>query len=538
MSLSASLLLPLFALAAPGDVVATYEGGTVARAEYQDWLLANGLTDDAAQRRDYLEAVALAESLEAAAVAAGVDRRPQTAFRLVQIETGLLAAALRQEVDRSIVITEAEVEAALLAEDKERFKPRTVQLRNIFKRAPPGATPSERAALRVRMEELRQELQAGASFDDLAWRESDSQTRFRGGALGYVPPGVLHPDVERLAFALKKGELSAVLESADGFTLLRCDDIAEARVMPLDEARTMIRQGLWARASTARQAALRSELLREAAPRFEGEGGRDDSPAATFRGGQITEAQLRWLAAASAAGALSGESRRRLLEEEVLLVMAAERARRQGLHQDPILRARSRWQRATLLATEEIVRRVNRILVAPTDAELRDHYERNRERYVRLAEVDVSVILWRLEASTMKRQFAEAETLLGRLQTRELEFDAAARETSHHASASQGGRLGFLLPPQLAGLGPNVFRVVQELSPGQTNGLVQDDNLLWIVKLWDRRPERPLTYEEAAPRVETELGDGRVAALRTEREAEARQALKLQVARAGGMPAR
>jgi hypothetical protein len=146
------------------------------------------------------------------------------------------------------------------------------------------------------------------------------------------------------------------------------------------------------------------------------------------------------------------------------------------------------------------------------------------------------VILLRLEPSAMKRQFAEAEALLGRLQARELEFDPAAREWSRHASASSGGRLGFLLPLQLAGLGPNVFRVVQELSPGQTSGLIKDEKQLWIVKLWDRRPERPLAYEEAVERVEKELGDSRVAALRTEREAEARRALKLQVAPGGETP--
>src|SRR5687768_7401525 len=242
MRLYATLLLLILPAPTPEDVLATYEGGSVTRAEYEAWLLGNGIADDPQKRPGYLEAIALAESLEGAAVDAGLDERPQTVFRLAQIDTGLLAAALRQEVDHAIVVGEAEIEAALKAEEKERFKPRTVQLRNIFKRVPKGAAPSGRAALRARMEDLRRQLLAGASFDEMAWRESESQTRFQGGALGYVPPGILHPDVERVAFALKKGELSPVLESADGFTLLRCDDIAPERVMPVEEAREMIRQ--------------------------------------------------------------------------------------------------------------------------------------------------------------------------------------------------------------------------------------------------------------------------------------------------------
>ena len=528
-ALLVALALPA-AASPPDGAVARYEGGTVTREEYADWLLANRLEDRADKRRDYLEAIALAESLEASAVKSGLDRAPHTAFRLAQIETGLLANALREHEDRAIVVAETEVEAELKAEEMERFRPRTVQLRNIFKRLPKGATPSERQALRARMEDLRRQVLARADFDALAWRESDSQTRFLGGALGYVPAGALHPDVERVAFSLKKGEVSPVLESADGFTILRCDDIAESRVIPLEEARDTIRRGLWRRASDTRQAELRAELLREAAPRFEeGAGGRDDSAVATFRGGRTTLAELRWLAAPSPVEALSAEGRRALLEAQIVRRTASERARARGLDRDRVLRARSGWQRATLLATDEIARRVNLTLSPPTEEEMRAHFAGNRERYVKRPEVDVSVILWALDSKDTRKKLAEAEALLGRIQAGELTFAEAARQVSAHASAALGGRLGFFRPGQLAQLGPNVFRTVQDLSPGQTSGLVQQDDRLWVVKLWERRPERPLTYEEAAQQVEQEMGDARVAALRDAREAEARRALRLEV---------
>jgi peptidyl-prolyl cis-trans isomerase C len=527
--ISGAWSLPIVvALSAAADLpLATYQGGDVTRAEYEGWLLAHGLADDPAAKRGQLEAIALLESLEAAAVAAGLDRQPRGAFRLAQIETGLLAAALTRDANRAVVIGDAEVEAVLKAEDKERFKPRTVRLRNVFKRVPPGAPPSERAAVRERMEDVRRRLLAGADFDELAWRESDSQTRFRGGAMGYVPRGVLHPEVDRVAFALRKGELSQVLESADGFTLLRCDDIAEERVIPLDEARATIRQALWTRASEARQAELRSELLREAAPRFAEGLGADDSAAVEFQGGRVTVGELRFLASGPLAE-LSAESRRASLEEQVVRVRAAARARERGLDRDATLRATARWQRARLLATEEVVRRVNRFLVPPTDAEMRAHYQRNRDRYQSTVQVDVSVIQWRLEAQPA-RQFAEGEALLRRLQSGELTFEQAARESSVHSSSAQGGRLGFLAPGDLAQLGPHVFRTVGDLAPGQTSGLVQQDKSLFLVKLWERRPARPLAYEEAVQLVEKEVGDARVAALQKELEAEALRALRLEV---------
>ncbi len=523
------LVLPILLASPPAgtDVLATYRGGTVTRGEYESWLLANGQKDDEGQRRARLETIALAETLEAAALGARLDRSLHTAFRLAQIETGLLASALRRQADREIVIGDAEVEAELKAEDKERYKPRTVRLRNIFKRVPADAPEPVRAAARARMEALRAELLAGADFEELAWRESDSQTRFRGGAMGYVPPGVLAPEVERIAFALGKGELTPVLASADGFTLLRCDDIDEGRVIPLDEARTMIRRGLWTRASDARQARLRAELLQEAAPRYVEPQGGDDAPVAELRGGgRITLAELRWLAARPIDG-MPAEARRAVLEEQVVRLAAAARARARGLHEDAALQAQVRWERARLLATAEIARRVNLSLVPPGEAEMRAHYEKNRDRYLSPTRVDVALIRWPLGEGPQRRQFEEADAMVARLRAGELPFDEAARRMSTDPSAARGGRLGLQPLTDLAYLGPNVYRTIEGLAPGQLSGVVQQDKQLFVVKLLERQASRPLTYEESATVVEKELGDARVAALQQEREAEAKRALEL-----------
>jgi peptidyl-prolyl cis-trans isomerase C len=527
--LISTLLLTALAVSSPDDVLATYRGGAVTRAEYESWLAANGRKDDPEHRAERLQAIALVESLEAAAQAAQLDKQASVAFRLARIEEGLLAAALRQEADQAIVIEDAAVEAELKAEESERHRPRSVQLRNIFKRVPAGASDAERAKARERMEEIRRELLAGASFDDLAWRESDSQTRFRGGAMGYVPAGLLHPDVERVAFSLGKGELSPVLAAVDGFTILRCDDIFEGRVIPVDEARKTIRQGLWSRASLARQAELRADLLKEAAPRYPDAAGGDDAPVAEWSGGRITRAELRWLAEGPVES-LAPESRRSLLEEEVIRLVAARRARARGLDKDPLLRARARWRRASTLATDEIARRINQSLVRPTRPELLDHFQRNRERYTSPVRVDVSVIRWPIDKARVRAQFAEAEATLARIRAGQLPFEQAARETSVLPSAAQGGRIGLRPMSDVASLGPNLFRTIQELAPGEVSGLVQQDEALHVVKLWERQPSRPLEFEEAAILVEKELGDARVASVQKEKEAEARRALGFELA--------
>jgi len=140
-----ALVLTALAASSPDEVLATYRGGTVTRADYESWLRAHGQQDGDEHRTEQLRSIALLESLEAAAVASRLDKQPAVAFRLARIEDGPLAAALRQEVDRAIVIDDAAVEAELKAEEKERYRPRSVQLRNIFKRVPAGATEAARA---------------------------------------------------------------------------------------------------------------------------------------------------------------------------------------------------------------------------------------------------------------------------------------------------------------------------------------------------------------------------------------------------------
>lgn len=532
--LALCLVLPSSA-ASTAEVLATYRGGTVTRAEYQAWLRGHGTEDAPDARAASLEAIALSESLVEAAVAAGLDRQPENAFRLAQIETGLLAGALRQETDRAIRITDEQVEAVLKEEEKERHRPRTVLLRNIFKRVPADAPPSERARARARLTEIRRELLAGASFDDLAARESDSQTRFRGGAMGYVPRGVLSPEVDRVVAGLAKGELSAVLESPEGFTLLRCDDISEARVIPLDEARTIIRQGLWSRASRAAQAGLRADLLREAAPRYAEAPGADDAVAVELRGGRVTEAELRWLAGSTSV--LDPATRRGLLEEQVVRLAAAARARERGLDRDPLLAAQAGIQRARLLATAEVARRIDQSKLRPTEAEQRARFERDRDRYLSPVEVDVSVIAWPpFEPGELRRRYAEAEALLARVRAREVTFEDAARRVSVLPSGPAGGRVGFLAPEALASFGPNVFRTVERMAPGETSPLVQQDRQLFAVRLWERKPPRPLAFEVVAPRIEQELGDARVAEAQKGVEDAARQSLGFALATAPAAP--
>jgi len=64
-------------------------------------------------------------------------------------------------------------------------------------------------------------LDAGADFEALAKKQSEDGSAERGGDLGSVGRGLFAPSYESAAFALKPGEVSAVVESDFGFHIIQ-----------------------------------------------------------------------------------------------------------------------------------------------------------------------------------------------------------------------------------------------------------------------------------------------------------------------------
>jgi foldase protein PrsA len=74
---------------------------------------------------------------------------------------------------------------------------------------------------RAQAQDLLAKLKAGGDFVRLAREHSlDISTKDNGGDLGWVPRGLLPPEVEKAAFALNKGQLSDVTLSALGFHIV------------------------------------------------------------------------------------------------------------------------------------------------------------------------------------------------------------------------------------------------------------------------------------------------------------------------------
>lgn len=81
---------------------------------------------------------------------------------------------------------------------------------------------SSAAAIKLRLESLRNDIVHGVSFDKIAKENSqDVNSALQGGAIGWVKPGMLDPKFEEVMNKLKPGEISQPFASSFGWHLVQ-----------------------------------------------------------------------------------------------------------------------------------------------------------------------------------------------------------------------------------------------------------------------------------------------------------------------------
>jgi peptidyl-prolyl cis-trans isomerase D len=89
---------------------------------------------------------------------------------------------------------------------------------------PRAVTAEDSQATRVHVSGLRDEIVGGATFEDVAARESQDQfTATAGGSMGMRARSTLDPAVATAAFALRVGDVSQPVLANDGYHLLKVD---------------------------------------------------------------------------------------------------------------------------------------------------------------------------------------------------------------------------------------------------------------------------------------------------------------------------
>jgi len=159
----------------------------------------------------------------------------------------LIALLLDKEIAQKARVSTVELQR-FYEENKSRFlKPESVWIQSISLNVPSGATASQRAYVRKRAEDLLPQARTTrtfAEFGQLAERFSEDDWRIMLGDHKWVHRGRLPNAVENVAFRMKEGEISDVLETSQAFVIIRINGRQPQRRTPFSEVRDALREDL------------------------------------------------------------------------------------------------------------------------------------------------------------------------------------------------------------------------------------------------------------------------------------------------------
>ncbi|MDR1709324.1 MAG: peptidylprolyl isomerase [Candidatus Accumulibacter sp.] len=138
-------------------------------------------------------------------------------------------------------VSETDVEIFYLLHRDMFRRPETRRLRHILVTIDAGRE-GDRATARRKIDNVRARLlKSPQRFAELAEKSSRCATAAKGGDLGGVRRGELHPALENVAFELTPGEISRVVESPLGFHIFQCQSIEPPGEQPFAAVRAQIR---------------------------------------------------------------------------------------------------------------------------------------------------------------------------------------------------------------------------------------------------------------------------------------------------------
>ena len=177
---------------------------------------------------------------------AGYDKKPDIIERLEFYNNSYFANEyLKREVVNTITVSEDDIKSYYDAHMDEFTTPEMVQVRHILIKVDAGASEDEKKKAREKVEDILNKINSGEDFAKLASEFSDdSMTNPKGGDLGFVPRGRLVKPFEDVAFTLKPGEVSEIVETPFGYHIIKVDEKKDAGVEPYEIVKDKIKQKL------------------------------------------------------------------------------------------------------------------------------------------------------------------------------------------------------------------------------------------------------------------------------------------------------
>ncbi len=165
-----------------------------------------------------------------------------------------IEAQLRnQNISREIVISPYKVETYYLAHQDDFKVEDEIKLRMIVL----NKTSADDTNTPAMAREILSQIKDGASFPEMASSYSQGSQQKQGGDWGWVGRSVLRKELADVAFALKPGQVSDVVDTPEACYLMLVEQTRPAHVRPLSEIRGDIEKTL----RTREQARLQKQWI-------------------------------------------------------------------------------------------------------------------------------------------------------------------------------------------------------------------------------------------------------------------------------------
>ena len=186
------------------------------------------------------------EDLEKAAQAQGISFEDFKQNARNQIIT---QQVIGREVGQKLVIDKGEEQKFYDTHQSELNQPEQIKLSEIListeKKTKDLTDEQQLQAAKAKADDLLDQIDKGAKFEDVAKKNSDGPSAAQGGDLGYFKRGTLAKELEDVTFAMKPGEVSEVIRTRQGYVMLKVVEHHDAGVPPLNQIEPHIQDAVY-----------------------------------------------------------------------------------------------------------------------------------------------------------------------------------------------------------------------------------------------------------------------------------------------------
>ncbi len=183
------------------------------------------------------------EDLEKAAAAQGMSFED---FKQ-NLRTDIITQqVIQHEVSPHINVSNEEVRRFYEKHKAEMAHPEEIHLSEILiSTDDAGNDETKIAAAKAKAEDILKQIRGGASFEDLAKKESQDPSGAQGGDLGDFPRGKLAKQLEDTTFAMKVGDVSDVIHTRQGFVILKVTGHVQAGTPTFKDVEDRVRDAVY-----------------------------------------------------------------------------------------------------------------------------------------------------------------------------------------------------------------------------------------------------------------------------------------------------